>query len=232
MQLAIQASIALSVIGAMIIGILLYYHKQTATVWITFTTILFIALGFCLYWQDSIWKNKNTTKITISPSKMEFSGATFVDGEKTMRPAEQYIFSVSNNSQSPIYNVWIEFWSDSINYKDIEIQAKSQEYAERAPGFPIRIDTHGLIMKYPEGKTCMLIAINRLSPKTSYEYSLAVRANSAHSNSRILYASLLKSSNEATPMRTNVSTDASEVIFPTPLPKSGSILGIIKFDYL
>ncbi len=56
MQLAIQAAIALSAIGALTVGTLLYYHKQTASVWVTFATVLFIALGFCLYWQDIILK--------------------------------------------------------------------------------------------------------------------------------------------------------------------------------
>lgn len=60
MQLAIQASVALSVIGAVIISILLYYHRQTATVWVTFTTIVFVALSFCLYWQAGISRSQET----------------------------------------------------------------------------------------------------------------------------------------------------------------------------
>ncbi len=66
MQLTIQACIALTVIGAIIIGILLYYHKQTASVWVTFATILITALGFCLYWQDSIWKNQRPQSTPFS----------------------------------------------------------------------------------------------------------------------------------------------------------------------
>lgn len=66
MQLAIQACIALTAIGTIIIGILLYYHKQTATVWVTFATILFAVLVVCLYWQNSIWKDQKPQSTPFS----------------------------------------------------------------------------------------------------------------------------------------------------------------------
>ncbi|MFX0199216.1 MAG: hypothetical protein ACFFCW_24095 [Candidatus Hodarchaeota archaeon] len=57
-QIAIQICISLAIIGTIVIGILLYYHKQTPAVWTTFTTVIFISLAFCLYWQNAIWEKQ------------------------------------------------------------------------------------------------------------------------------------------------------------------------------
>lgn len=72
MQTAIQAFLFFGTIGAILIGILLYYHKQTPAVWTTFATILSFTLSFCLNWQQSIWqKNPNRqTEESQNPEKM------------------------------------------------------------------------------------------------------------------------------------------------------------------
>ena len=54
MQIAIQIFGYLTVVGGIIIGILLYYHKQTPAVWVTFLTIMSLTLSLCLGWQQSI----------------------------------------------------------------------------------------------------------------------------------------------------------------------------------
>ena len=54
MQIAIQIFGYLTVVGGIIIGILLYYHKQTPAVWVTFLTIMSLTLALCLGWQQSI----------------------------------------------------------------------------------------------------------------------------------------------------------------------------------
>ena len=108
MQIAIQASIALSVIGAMVIGILLYYHKQSASVWVTFATILFIALSFSLYWQDSIWKNE-----PAQPSK------------NTGTSTPKTLIDLFKND----FNNLLRFFEDiTLENKDGKVTIKSQAY--------------------------------------------------------------------------------------------------------
>jgi len=71
MEIAYQASAALAIIGGIVITILQYYHKQTPTVWVTFVTVIFIALGFCCFWQDKIWKAEVEAKTrTTTLSRM------------------------------------------------------------------------------------------------------------------------------------------------------------------
>jgi hypothetical protein len=58
MSIVAQALLALSAIGAIVIGVLLYYHKQTPTVWVTFASVTALTLAFCLQWQEGIWKKE------------------------------------------------------------------------------------------------------------------------------------------------------------------------------
>ena len=62
MQIAIQIFGYLAVIGGIIIGILLYYHKQTPAIWITFVTIMSLTLSLCLGWQQNVIKDASTTE--------------------------------------------------------------------------------------------------------------------------------------------------------------------------
>ncbi len=62
MSVAAQALFALAAIGAIIIGILLYYHKQSPTVWVTFASVVAVTLAFCLQWQEGIWKSEEAAK--------------------------------------------------------------------------------------------------------------------------------------------------------------------------
>jgi hypothetical protein len=55
MEIGIKAFGSMAIVGGIVLAILLYYHKQTPAVWTTFTTIVFISLAFCLYWQKTIW---------------------------------------------------------------------------------------------------------------------------------------------------------------------------------
>jgi urea transporter len=71
MQIAIQAFVYLSVIGGIVIGILLYYHKQTPSVWVTFATLVSLSLAFCLYWQNSILEKEKNTQPTKIPKLEE-----------------------------------------------------------------------------------------------------------------------------------------------------------------
>ncbi|RJP44360.1 MAG: hypothetical protein C4548_06080 [Desulfobacteraceae bacterium] len=62
MQIAIQIFGYLSVIGGISIGILLYYHKQTPAVWVTFFTFTSLTLSLCLNWQQSILDRNESTQ--------------------------------------------------------------------------------------------------------------------------------------------------------------------------
>jgi hypothetical protein len=57
MQILIKVFGALAFVGALVLTILLYYHKQTAAVWTTFATIVAVLLASSLYGQDIIWKH-------------------------------------------------------------------------------------------------------------------------------------------------------------------------------
>lgn len=67
MQVAIQICWALAAIGGVVVAILLYYHKQTPTVWVTFLIVVSIALAICLTWQDALWKNQNRARVLSDP---------------------------------------------------------------------------------------------------------------------------------------------------------------------
>ena len=70
MKVVIKALASLAVVGTIMIGVLLNYNKQTAAVWVTFATIVALALGLCLYWQKSIWDDRKTQQqTTISQSQ-------------------------------------------------------------------------------------------------------------------------------------------------------------------
>lgn len=62
MQIAIQTFGYLAVVGGIIIGILLYYHKETPAVWVTFLTIMSLTLSLCLGWQQSIINKKKSAE--------------------------------------------------------------------------------------------------------------------------------------------------------------------------
>jgi hypothetical protein len=79
MQIAIQAFVYLSVIGGIVIGILLYYHKQTPSVWVTFATLVSLSLAFCLYWQNSILEKEKNTQPTKIPKLEEPTFSEAVD---------------------------------------------------------------------------------------------------------------------------------------------------------
>ncbi len=75
MQIAIQALAAVAVIGTIVIGILLSYNKQTLAIWVTFVTVVVVALGFCLYWQDVVWRDQ-AAQAQIAPKFVTPSTST------------------------------------------------------------------------------------------------------------------------------------------------------------
>ncbi|HLL72316.1 MAG TPA: hypothetical protein VK363_12820 [Pyrinomonadaceae bacterium] len=84
MSIATQALFAVAAIGAIVIGILLYYHKQTPTVWVTFASILAVTLAFCLQWQEGIWKAQQTAKSAPPPTLTAASSPTPLEPPKTL----------------------------------------------------------------------------------------------------------------------------------------------------
>jgi len=160
MLVAIQASVALAAAGAIIISILLYYHKQTLAVWVTFTTILALTLAVCLYWQDKILEKQSPVKadeqIPATPTtlhdffKTDFNNLLkasqslkFVSKYKEPINFEAQIYADFDAQsiflgfyipQSPdTYNI-CEFLSK--NYKNIlvELQTKQVAVEARSPG--------------------------------------------------------------------------------------------------
>jgi hypothetical protein len=97
MEIMYQASFALAVIGAIAITILLYYHKQTWACWTTFATVLLVALGFSLLWQDKIWKTAAST--SSLPSKQIETPAS--DHLET-KPNEQSAKPTETNHQTQL----------------------------------------------------------------------------------------------------------------------------------
>jgi hypothetical protein len=67
-EILIQAAIALAFIGAVAIGILLYYHKQTPAIWTTYATFSIALIIPFLYWQDSVGKKKSRQNLNCPRS--------------------------------------------------------------------------------------------------------------------------------------------------------------------
>jgi len=66
--MAIHALGAITVVGGIAIAILLYYHRQTAVIWVTFVTIVSLVLVVCLRWQTNVLiKEKEFSSGTIEP---------------------------------------------------------------------------------------------------------------------------------------------------------------------
>lgn len=107
----------LTIIGGISIGILLYYHMQTASVWVAFATCTLLILIFCLKWQYSIWKKEKQSIRTKTPihEEPEFSEyidnfsfsmegkgtSTFSKGQLEEEP--QKLFLVNNYSPVKVY---------------------------------------------------------------------------------------------------------------------------------
>jgi hypothetical protein len=56
MELAIQAAIALSILGGIGITLSTYFHKANLIVWTTYATVIFVLLVPALYWQKHVWE--------------------------------------------------------------------------------------------------------------------------------------------------------------------------------
>lgn len=78
MQIAIQACGGIAAIGAIIIGVLLYYHKETPVVWVTFVSVVAVTLAVCLFWQNNIWEKKATSLISGITSGDKRNRPTFI----------------------------------------------------------------------------------------------------------------------------------------------------------
>jgi len=60
MQVAIYGCGALGGIGAVIISLLVYYHKEIPLVWTTFATVVISILGVCLFWQSKVLEKQSS----------------------------------------------------------------------------------------------------------------------------------------------------------------------------
>jgi hypothetical protein len=69
MQVAIYTCGAIGCIGAIIISLLMHYHKDIPLVWVTFATVVVIVLGICLFWQSKIWEKQTVDKQIKEPEK-------------------------------------------------------------------------------------------------------------------------------------------------------------------
>lgn len=104
MQVSIQAFGTLAAISGLLIGVFFHYHKESYACWATFSTILFLGLAFCLYWQNSINQKQNKElppkteaksndkvikfpdhKFTETPEKVMISFASITAGYKSER---------------------------------------------------------------------------------------------------------------------------------------------------
>jgi hypothetical protein len=84
----IQALTGLAVVGGIIISILLYYHKQSPAVWTTFGIIVAVSLIFCLKWQNSIWKNRET------PTNTTEQVGIYRSSQPTLEPFKNGTFGI------------------------------------------------------------------------------------------------------------------------------------------
>ncbi len=193
------------------------------------TASIISVLIMVLSWAVSVLRG-GVDPITISPEKMEFTSATaFRDGPSVGAFAEQYEFTAHNGSTRPMYNIWVELKSNSFDYEDIEIVARPKERADCIPDLLQRADTHGLIMEDERGEESVLLAISRMAPDESYEYLVTIRDKSKYTRNGYVNAKLLNASHETAPTRARRDGQGTEVMFPTTLPKSGSVLGFIFF---
>jgi len=78
MQIAIQACWVIAAIGAIIIAVLLYYHKETPVVWVTFILVVTLTLSICLLWQNKIWEKQTSPLKTGTISDAKHSRPTFI----------------------------------------------------------------------------------------------------------------------------------------------------------
>ena len=97
MILIIKICASLAGIGSLVVGILLYYGKQTPAIWTTFATLVFVVLAFCLFWQNSInLKNKENLS-----KKSNYARLSVI---KQMSTAYNYLFEASKHSIKPMFS--------------------------------------------------------------------------------------------------------------------------------
>jgi len=74
MEVLIYIFGAIAAILAILIGVFLYYHKQTPAIWAVFFAIFFTALACCLQWQMWVWKQDESNKSTHELPETELHG--------------------------------------------------------------------------------------------------------------------------------------------------------------
>jgi hypothetical protein len=96
---------ALGVIGGIAVGVLLYYHRQTPAVWVTFTVCVLFSLWICLSWQNSINVKAGESKASPQQSKAAIMQDTSGDQSPNIimrtTPGKDSITQKSSGTQSP-----------------------------------------------------------------------------------------------------------------------------------
>ena len=104
MKIAIQALAASAAVGAILIGVLLHYNKQTPAIWVTFSTVVAVALGFCLYWQKSVWDAKDTVRDSTSQVRPADSQQKKLIFPTFSEDTKDVIFSLGERGMSAGYS--------------------------------------------------------------------------------------------------------------------------------
>lgn len=70
----------LGILAAFGIGFFFYFlsqHHSTAAIWILFSTVVIIALGGCLYWQQLVWKEETQRELEEPTFREKVEEVTF-----------------------------------------------------------------------------------------------------------------------------------------------------------
>jgi hypothetical protein len=200
------------------------YTQRVANIWST-------SLGLIIFVTSIVLLALGDQPITISPKSMAFTAQNaFNENGSALSFEEQYIFTVHNKTDHPLYNVWIEFKSYGLRLEDIEIKPKRKSDVSLFSPLGFRLDTSGLRMIDTRGRESILVTISQIAPEETYEYNVTMKDKSKCKQTSYLTASVLRiSSNDAQPVRSHGGQVGGRIILPNSLPKSGKIYGLLFF---
>lgn len=146
MYITTYALTTLTIIGGISIGILLYYHKQSTSVWVTFATCTLLVLIFCLKWQSSIWDKETHIKLKLKEPR--FSEETN-EISISMGNTGTFTTPISSLKKKPYTPININgFIPIKVYYLENNIYADVKGYSNS--GYPsIQIKKNKLINKPP-----------------------------------------------------------------------------------
>jgi len=126
---------ALGVIGGIAVAVLLYYHRQTAVVWVTFTVWMLLGLWICLSWQNSI--NIKAAASEVGPNQSKTITKQGTTGEKSHNvitkktPEQGPITQESTGTQSPNIIAGGKGTSIQITYDNLPEKGQNAHKDER-----------------------------------------------------------------------------------------------------